>query len=292
MLSGMVFDIQRLCVHDGPGIRTAVFLKGCSLHCFWCHNPESINKNRQLMFFPKKCIQCGQCVLACKRQAHNLNQEEHSFNRSLCVECGECAAKCEAKALVMSGVTMTAAEVMDEILKDVAFYKTSKGGVTFSGGEPLMQIDFLEDLLIKCKEHNIHTAIETAGNVSWENFKRIMPYTDLFLYDLKAAEPTLHKNVTGVDNHRCLSNLEQLTAGGAQVTVRIPVIPGVNDSEERIIEMKLFLDSLKKDVEVELLPFHKMGQSKYDSLELEYKAGAIEPPSQELMQRLRNIISG
>lgn len=291
MTSGMVFDIQRICVHDGPGIRTSVFLKGCSLHCFWCHNPESIKGHRQLMVFPQKCIACGDCVTACKQGANQINDGVHRFNRDLCIECGQCAKTCEAKALVMSGNVMTVTEVMDEIVKDIAFYKTSNGGATFTGGEPLLQIDFLEELVMACKDQNIHTAIETAGNVSWESFKRILPYTDLFLYDLKVLNPTLHKQVTGSYNERCLSNLRQLADQGCRVKVRIPIIPHVNDSEEFIQEVKLFLGGINGNIEVELLPFHKMGRSKYDSLELDYKAGELEPPDQDLMQRLKTIIA-
>lgn len=290
MLSGTVFDVQRFCVHDGPGVRTTVFLKGCSLKCFWCHNPESIKPNKQLMVFAHKCIHCNRCVEICTQKAHTTKNGEHIFDRTLCKECGDCARSCVAKALVMSGTTMTIAQVMEEILKDVSFYKTSKGGVTFSGGEPLLQIDFLEELLIACKQNNLHTAVETAGNTSFEYFKRISPYTDLFLYDLKVMDPNLHKQVAGAHNQRCLSNLEQLIKKGKQVRVRIPVIPGINDSEKAIEEMVAFVAALDKKTEIELMPFHKMGQSKYDSLGLDYKANNLEAPSQETIQKLQNIL--
>lgn len=290
MLSGTVFDVQRFCVHDGPGIRTTVFLKGCSLQCFWCHNPESINPNKQLMVFSHKCISCNRCIEVCKQKAHTIKNGEHTFDRTLCHACGDCARTCVAKALVMSGVTMTVAQVMEETLKDVSFYKTSEGGVTFSGGEPLLQVDFLEALLIACKENNLHTAVETAGNTSLENFKRIAPYTDLFLYDLKVMDPNLHKKVAGAHNQRCLSNLEQLIKEGKQVRVRIPVIPGINDCEKAIEEMVAFITALDEKIEIELMPFHKMGRSKYHSLGLDYKANNFDPPSQETMQKLQNIL--
>lgn len=291
MLTGTVFDIQRCCVHDGPGIRTTVFLKGCSLQCFWCHNPESINPNKQLMVFLDKCIHCNYCIEVCEQKAHIMKKGEHIFDRTLCNECGECAKICETKALIMSGATMTVEQVMEEVLKDIFFYKTSKGGVTFSGGEPLLQIDFLEELLLTCKQNNLHTAIETAGNTNWESFERIAPYTDLFLYDLKIMNADLHKQVTGVDNHRCLSNLKQLIEKGKEVRVRIPVIPGINDFEVAIKEIVDFVISLDKKTTIELMPFHKMGQSKYDSLGLTYKAKDLNAPSQEVIQQLQNIIS-
>lgn len=291
MLTGTVFDIQRCCVHDGPGIRTTVFLKGCSLQCFWCHNPESINPNKQLMVFLDKCIHCHYCIEVCKQKAHILKNGEHIFDRSLCNACGECVKGCESKALTMSGTTMTVEQVMEEVLKDISFYKTSKGGVTFSGGEPLLQIDFLEELLLTCKQNNLHTAIETAGNTNWESFERIAPYTDLFLYDLKIMNPDLHKQVTGMANRRCLSNLKQLIEKGKEVRVRIPVIPGINDFETAIKEIVDFVTSLDKKTTIELMPFHKMGQSKYDSLGLTYKAQDLNAPSQEVIQQLQNIIS-
>lgn len=291
MISGIVFDIQKLCVHDGPGIRTTVFLKGCSLRCFWCHNPESLKHNRELMFFDEKCIQCKQCMASCTEGVHTLENGVHRLERTKCKACGACVSQCMTKALSMAGVTMTVNEVIDEVMKDAEFYKASNGGVTFSGGEALLQIDFLEAVLAACKQNNLHVAIETAGNVEWQNFERILPYVDLFLYDIKMIDPIKHKQYVGADNTRCLSNVERLIKGENNVIVRVPVIPSINDDDNEIEAITHFVKSINKETPVELLPFHKMGQTKYESLALDYEAQHLEAPSQETMERLNIIIS-
>lgn len=290
MLSGTVFDIQRLCVHDGPGIRTTVFLKGCSLHCFWCHNPESIQSQKQLMIFRDKCIGCGRCVDVCPSKAHRFRDQEHLFDRNRCTGCGACALACPAKALKLSGNCMTAEQVMQEIRKDISFYKTSGGGVTFSGGEPLLQARFLEELLYSCRENGIHTAIETAGNVPWENVECVLPLTGLFLYDLKVMDPRLHRQFTGSGNQRCLANLKRLAEQNVPLRVRIPVIPTVNDTEAAMVEIQSFLRGLARKVEIELLPFHKWGLSKYNSLDIPYQAETFSTPEPETMKRLYDIV--
>lgn len=289
-MQGMVFDIQRLCVHDGPGIRTTVFLKGCSLRCFWCHNPESLERKPQLMLFEDRCIHCGRCAEACEQQAHSFEGPIHTFHRSRCKGCGLCAELCAAKALVMSGQNMSERQVLEEIVKDRSFYNKSGGGVTFSGGEPLLQIDFLEGLLRGCREQRIHTAIETAGNVDWECFARVMPYTDLFLYDVKVLDADQHQRVTGADNRRILENLKKLALQGAHICVRIPVIPGVNDSKEAIGAIAEFVRELPGTIKMELMPFHLMGRSKYRALGYGYEAAELEPPEDETIQELRRLL--
>ncbi|MEG0086243.1 MAG: glycyl-radical enzyme activating protein [Niameybacter sp.] len=290
MISGTVFDIQRLCVHDGPGIRTTVFLKGCSLQCFWCHNPESLKHHKELMFFSEKCMQCKECIERCPEGVHTLENGEHLLDRTKCKTCGACASHCMTKALSMAGVTMTVEEVMEEVMKDVEFYKTSNGGVTFSGGEALLQIDFLEAVLRACKQNSLHVTIETAGNVKWEHFERILPHVDLFLYDIKMMDSLKHKQYVGADNARCLSNVEQLIKRGKNIIVRVPVIPDINDHDKDIEAITNFVKHINKEIPLELLPFHKMGQTKYESLGLDYEAKHLEAPSQETMQRLNTII--
>lgn len=289
-MQGMVFDIQRLCVHDGPGIRTTVFLKGCPMHCFWCHNPESIRPERQLLFFADSCIHCFQCIKVCEAKAHYQEQGRHMFQRNLCTGCGRCANVCAANALVLSGTAMTVEQVMEEILKDTSFYQNSNGGITISGGEPLLQIDFLADLLHTCKKYGIHTAIETAGHVGWDRFARILDDTDLFLYDVKVMDPIVHKRVTGADNHSCLSNLGRLLETKKAVRVRVPVIPGVNDSKTAIRDIKCWVSERRAAVPIELLPFHTMGQTKYGGLGLSYPAASLQLPDEETMKRLRTIV--
>jgi pyruvate formate lyase activating enzyme len=284
---GLVFNIQRFSIHDGPGIRTTVFLKGCSLNCLWCHNPESINPMPQLQRFPQKCIGCGRCVKVCPPNAHNLVDGRMVYSKERCIGCGACAEACYAEALVLAGKTMTVSEVLDEIAKDMSFYQNSNGGVTFSGGEPLLQIGFLEQLLSKCKQQGIHTAVDTAGNVSWECFERTLPYTDLYLYDVKTFGEEHHREATGSSNRMILENLSRLSLLGVAIWIRIPVVPGINDSDEEMAGIFGFLSSLKNIKRIEMLPFHRMGEGKYASLGLVFRAKNIEPPSEEHLAWLR-----
>ena len=251
---GKLFDIQRCSFSDGPGIRTTVFFKGCNLKCKWCHNPESQKLETQMLFYANKCTHCGMCKQVCK---YALKQ---------CDLCGECESYCTQEARKICGKEYTVKEVFSEIIKDNDFYKTSGGGVTCSGGECMMQIDFLEELIKECKKNGIHTAVDTAGHVSFENFERILQYTDLFLYDIKCLDSKKHKLYTNVGNEIILSNLRRLQMLGAKIWVRIPVIKNVNDSME---EMKSIRDLLEKNggVErVELLPYHSFGENKRKAL--------------------------
>ncbi len=289
MCVGTVLDIQRMSVHDGPGIRTTVFLKGCSLHCFWCHNPESIKKAPQLLFFKEKCMGCAAC-LVCKQNAHTFKEGKHIFDATKCIACGACAEVCLADALQISGKRMSVEAVMEEVKKDISFYNNSNGGVTISGGEPLLQVDFVCELLKRCKQEGIHTAVETAGHVPYEHFEKVLPYTDLFLYDCKSADKETHKNATGQDNTLCFSNMQKLLQKGAQVCVRVPVIPTVNDSEQQIKDIVSLVYSTGKKPKIELLPFHRMGKAKYDALSMHYLAGDFVAPKKEHMEKLNQLI--
>ena len=246
---GNVFNIERNSFVDGPGIRTTVFLKGCNLRCVWCHNPEGQNRKREIMFYEKKCIHCGKC--------ENLTTEDYSFI-------------CPNEAKEICGVDYTPRALMKEILKDKLFFSASGGGVTFSGGECMLQIDFLEEVLKLCRKECIHTAVDTAGHVPYSCFERIIPYTDLFLYDVKCLDSEMHKRYTGVGNELILDNLKKLLTQGRDVWIRTPIIPGVNDSNEEIDGIKRLVLSYGEPKKFETLPYHSMGEHKYAALGRRY----------------------
>lgn len=250
-MNGMIFNIQRFSLHDGPGIRTTVFLKGCNLRCLWCHNPESQKREPELMFRRDKCIGCGKCREFC----------EKAFTQA-CIACGKCASVCGSFARELCGYEISDKELIGKLLADRDFYETSGGGVTLSGGEPLCQPDFVLSVLKLCREYRLNTAIETAGNVDYGIIERILPFTDLFLFDIKAMDSELHKRLTGVSDRRILENARRLSETDARVIFRMPVIPGYNDHElGRVAE---FVGSLRKNLE--LMPYHNMCAGKYAAL--------------------------
>ena len=269
-MKAKIFEIKRFAVHDGDGIRTTVFFKGCPLQCAWCHNPEGLSMQTELAYFSHKCISCGECISACPTGAHFFENERHVFSRERCTACGKCEKVCLGKALMLYGKEMAVEELLPILLQDKEFYTRSGGGITFSGGECMLQIDFLEEILKECKKRGLHTAVDTAGSVSWDSFERILPYTDLFLYDVKFFTEELHKQWTGVSNRLILENLKKLSQK-ANVVVRIPVIPNVNDDEEELKKIKDFLGKLPVK-KIEILPCHGLGESKYDALDLPYRS--------------------
>ena len=276
-MTATIFDIERSSFVDGPGIRTTVFFKGCNLRCAWCHNPESQKHEPELAFFASRCTHCGKCKEKCPN------------GLTSCTLCGACATYCPTDARKIYGKKMSVDEVMEEILRDRAFYENSGGGVTFSGGECMLQIDFLEAILKKCKEHGIHTAVDTAGHVPFEYFERILPYTDLFLYDIKAFDSEIHKQYVGVGNERILENLKKLLQIGAPIWIRIPTIPTVNASEDEMRKIKAFLDEHGTPEKIELLPYHSMGEGK--CLALGKELVTFPTPDAETMQKLRAIFA-
>ena len=280
-MDGMIFNIQKFCLHDGPGIRTTVFFKGCNLRCRWCSNPESQQMAKQLTLDKNKCTGCGACVAACPQKARAITEGYAKTEESLCNQCGACLESCPGGAIAAEGKTMTAEQVLEEVKKDKAFYDTSGGGVTLSGGEVLLQLPFALELSRRCHEEKIPVAVETAGAVPEETFRAMLKEVDYVLMDLKHYDSQAHRAGTGVGNGQVLANLEILRNGGVPFLVRIPVIPGFNDSLE---DGASFARLLKKMgvKQVQLLPFHRLGCHKYELLGLRYDYA--DTPSMEKTQ--------
>ena len=296
----IIFDIQRFSIHDGPGIRTTVFLKGCSLKCFWCHNPEGINPKKEILFYESKCIFCGECIIKCSHSAHTIEGNKHIYNRNLCVLCEECVSYCYSNALEIAGKILSVDEVFEEILKDKNYYISSGGGITLSGGEPLLHSEFSYFLLKKCKENNINTAVETSGNCRWDQIETILPVTDLIMMDIKHINPEKHKIVTGISNNLILENAQKLSEKNINTIFRVPIVPTVNDTEEEIIEIAKFVDYLSlirkkfnpentKEIKLEFLPFHKLAGDKYKSLNYNNLSENLNQISKERINTLKNV---
>ena len=283
MISGTVFDIKRFALHDGPGLRTTVFLKGCPLDCAWCHNPEGISPTPQRVYRAQRCIGCGHCAAVCPEQALELGENGPVHDPRRCVGCGSCADACPAEAVEFIGKRMTVDQVLAVIAKDNAFYDQSQGGVTFSGGEPLLQPEFLLALLKACGRRDLHRTVDTTGFAAWELIRAVARRTELLLYDLKHMDTRRHQELTGVPNTRILTNLEQLVREGVSLWVRIPVIPGLNDSPDNIRRTGEFLSGLSAPPPVEILRYHCGAKGKYQRLDRSYTVAALEPPTDDMM---------
>jgi pyruvate formate lyase activating enzyme len=288
-MTGIVTDIQRFSIHDGPGIRTTVFLKGCNMCCRWCHNPETIGPRPQIQLFPDKCIGCGACLEACTRGAHVQAGGAKEFRRELCLACGQCAKTCYAEAIVLVGKDMTAGEVVAEVMQDREFYKNSGGGVTVSGGEPLFQVEFTHEILRLCRERGLHTAVESNMAWPWKRVTPILPLTDLVIVDIKLMNGEAHREWTGLPNDTVLANAERLSRQKVDLIVRTPVIPGVNDTPEEIDRIAAFIAPFENLLYYELLPFHPMGTGKYRSLGMEWKMGDLKRPANEQVLALAAV---
>jgi pyruvate formate lyase activating enzyme len=286
MEEGVIFDIKRFAIHDGPGIRTTVFFKGCPLRCGWCHNPESQGAEPELVVRPSRCQRCSSCLRVCPERALSFSGEGISVDRSRCTRCGTCARACPSQALEIVGRAVTVGETVGEIVRDVPFYDESGGGATFSGGEPLWQPDFLAAVLRACHERGIHTAVDTCGFAPWETIARVREATDLFLYDLKLMDSGRHAELTGVPNALILENLERLSRLGQTLIVRVAVIPGINDSERELRALGEFVGSLRNPPPIDLLPYHRIGVGKYTRLGRLYHLGEVTPPSEERMAQI------
>jgi pyruvate formate lyase activating enzyme len=287
MHSGAVFNIQKYCLQDGPGIRTTVFLKGCPLSCSWCHNPEGIAPEAEVTIIENRCLVCGECRRTCRFNKDLPGEGALQTGHELCILCGDCVTACPTGARQLIGRGMTVAEVMREIVRDRIFYEESRGGVTFSGGEPLMQVGFLRELLEACRSEGINTAVDTCGYACTGDLLGIALVTDLFLYDLKFMDDVKHRHYTGVSNATILSNLKALGSIHGNIWLRIPLIPGINDSEYDFEDLARLAASVHGVRQVNLLPYHKTGLQKFRRLGRTYTLDSVQEPSAELIERIR-----
>ncbi|MEA4822603.1 MAG: glycyl-radical enzyme activating protein [Clostridiaceae bacterium] len=279
--TGIITNIQKFSIQDGPGIRTTVFLKGCPLHCLWCHNPEGLEVLPELAYRAAQCIGCGHCTAVCPKGCHTFNAEGlHRFDRTNCVRCGKCADACVG-ALELMGCEMTADEVLRVVLQDKVFYDNSGGGMTLSGGEPMFRFPFTLELARRAKEEGLHVCIETSGEANAASYAAIAPYIDIFLWDYKETDPALHKRFTGRDNTRILDNLARLGAAGASIVLRCPIIPGCNDRDEHFAGIARTAEANPGVYEVNVEPYHPLGKSKAEALGKTYPLGDLSFPKDE-----------
>ena len=291
MKKGIVFDIKRYAIHDGPGIRTTVFFKGCPLNCWWCHNPEGLILPPELIFKENRCLDgCAECVESCAPGALTRVGQIIVIDREKCDLCGECVQVCPSEALEIIGREMSVGEVMKEIEKDMIFYDESEGGATFSGGEPLMQPEFLKALLEECKERDIPTALDTCGYAPSEVVDKISDKVDLFLYDIKMMDDKKHIEYTGKSNKPILENLKKLAQQGSLLAVRLPIIPGVNDDKENINKIAEFILTLPSIRDISLLPYHRAGSEKYQRLKKDNRMVETPPLSDQKIAVIKRTL--
>lgn len=289
-LKATIFNIQRYSIDDGPGIRTIVFFKGCPLRCLWCCNPESQNFEPEISHNSNICLKCGKCAQACPQKAITMTENGPVIDRSLCIACGTCTTKCVTEAIKMIGEVSTVQDVFNVVIKDAMFYNESGGGVTVSGGEPLMRADFVKELFSMVKEHKINTAVETCGFVPWEAFEKVLDVVDLFLFDIKQMDNEKHQKLTAVGNELIHSNLRKLVERKANVLIRLPLIPTLNDDEEELNKIADMMEELNL-TNVELMPYHDYGSGKYGQLDKEYELSHLKKHSDDRVKQMSEIFT-
>jgi len=290
-MTGRVVDIKRLAVHDGPGIRTTLFLKGCPLRCAWCHNPESISPKPEIGFLARKCIGCRACVEACPAGVHSVRDGLHALDRARCTACGACVEACLPGALEYYGREVTVDAAVEAVLEDRNFYVHSGGGCTLSGGEPLGQAGFCAALLERLREQGVHCAIDTCGAAAWQAFEAVLPHTDLFLYDVKHTDEQRHEEWTGSSNRQILGNLERLAQRGVPIEIRVPVIPGFNADAESLVAIGTWLGRLANVSAVRLLPYHSLARSKYEAVGRPDTLPDVPAPSPDQMRAAAALLT-
>jgi len=290
--SAVIFNIQRFSVHDGPGIRTIIFLKGCPLKCLWCSNPEGQEIKKDLIYIEENCIHCYKCINACKNGALTIQNEKIKWCNNLCNFCKECTKKCPSNAIKIYGETVNVEYIMNEIKKDYLFYKNSGGGVTFSGGEPLMWPDFISEISKKCKKEKINVALETSGSVPWKNFERVLENINIVLFDVKHMDPVKHKKICGDSNTLILKNLKKIIEiKNLEIIIRFPIIPGLNDSKKNVLSTAKFISTLNGKINrVDLLPYFKYHINKYEKLGKNYSLTEIDVPNEDKLNNIKKLM--
>jgi len=291
LITGTVFDIRRYSIHDGPGIRTTVFLKGCALSCWWCHNPESQASRPEVVLHEQRCIRCGACVAACPHGAVAWVDGAPLTDRTKCEACGTCTEACYAGAREVAGRTMRVEQVMEAVERDRPFYEESGGGVTLSGGEPLRQPAFTAAVLREAKRRGLHTALDTCGHASWREFERLRQDVDLFLYDLKLVDSERHRRYTGVGSTRILANLRELSRLGHRIVLRVPIVPGITDDPENVAAVCTVAAALPHLAGVDLLPYHSIGAGKYRRLDRTYRLLHTDAPTRWRMDEIGSTMA-
>ncbi len=285
-----VLSITRMTIHNGPGIRTLILFKGCPLHCVWCSTPESRKTESEIGVYPGRCINCGQCVEICPFNALKMTEGKPVIERSRCNACGNCVTVCSPKALEVLGYPMTIKQLVTEAKKDELIFKHSHGGVTISGGEPLYNAEFALKLLQSFKQHAINTGVDTCGYVPWLRIEPTLPYVDFFLWDIKHMDPKKHKDYTGVSNKLILSNARSISDRKVPIYIRVPIIPGYNDSKENIKAICEFSRQLSSLVEIDIMPLHHLGKARYQSLNLPYPIDNLNLIPENVLSEIKSLI--